>query len=225
MSQKQKESKKSPPPAASGQAEGPDNDSPDSARKGGGLKLAVIVILAMLASGGGVFAAMRFLGGASSPRPEEGSSPAAVASGGSEAGQAGEEGEPIVAPSKSRSEGGGHGEAATAGAPGEEALVPEGPVIVDLKTFTTNLNEPSGRRFLKVTLSMEVDDQEAADELKRKMSDVMDVILMLLSSQSADDISSPDGKERLRSQILNRTNNIMTKSKVRKVKYSEFIIQ
>jgi flagellar basal body-associated protein FliL len=57
------------------------------------------------------------------------------------------------------------------------------------------------------------------------MSDIKDSILILLSSQSPEDIGNVEGKERLRSQILNRTNNYMSKNKVRKVKYSEFIIQ
>jgi flagellar FliL protein len=72
---------------------------------------------------------------------------------------------------------------------------------------------------------MEVETQDGADELNRMMSDIQDSILMLLSSQSVEDISTMDGKERLRSQILNRTNNFMSKNKVRKVKYSDFVIQ
>jgi flagellar FliL protein len=57
------------------------------------------------------------------------------------------------------------------------------------------------------------------------LPDIQDSVLIPLSSQSVQDISSVDGKERLRSQILNRCNSFMTDHKVRKVKYSEFIIQ
>jgi flagellar FliL protein len=221
---KEPEGKKKPAPPA----EAPPGESAPKAEsaapKGKGkLKLIIIVALAMLVGGAGAFAAFKFLGGPKAPE--------AAAPGGDEfAATITElpEGEPIHAPSKSRPEAapaeasGGHGSAAPAeGA----AAVPAGPITVKLDPFTTNLNEPSGRRFLKVVIGLEVDDQAGADELERKLPDIQDSILILLSSQSIQDISTVDGKERLRSQILNRTNSFMTDHKVRKVKYAEFIIQ
>jgi flagellar FliL protein len=216
MANKEKEPKKqdAAPKADVTAAEAP-------GKKGGKGKLIIIVVLAMIIGGGGMFAAMRFLmkpaGTVVAESAGEDKSATVLDS-------HAEEDEPIVAPSKSDS-GHGGGTQTSAGEGGSEALVQEGPITVELKPFTTNLNEPSGRRFLKVTMGMEVDNQEAADELNRKMPDIQDTILILLSSQSTEDIATVDGKERLRSQILNRTNVIMTKNKVRKVKYSEFIIQ
>jgi len=206
------------------------------AKKGGGLKLIIIVVVAMALGGAGAFAAMRFFLSPSSASHVESSS-GDDSFGGSESRSEAEEDEPpILPPTKGKAEesgghGGGHGGSSSGssgghgGAGAESALVEEGPITVKLDPFTTNLNEPSGRRFLKVTLGMEVDNQEASDELSKKMPDVQDSILMLLSSQSSEDISGVDGKERLRSQILNRTNSLMVKNKVKKVKYLEFIVQ
>ena len=221
-----KEAKKPAPPEPevdAKKAPAAAESAPKAGLLGGKLKLIIIVIVAMAIGGAGAFAVSRFLGKSSSEQ--------AQSSGGDEFSQTitteSEEEPPITAPAKSRPEGspsaGGHG----GGAEGGEgaAPVPTGPMTVELKPFTTNLNEPSGRRFLKVTMGMEVDDQAGSDELNRVMPDVQDSILILLSSQSVEDISTVDGKERLRSQILLRTNSFMKENKVRKVKYSEFIIQ
>ncbi|MDR2442837.1 MAG: flagellar basal body-associated FliL family protein [Deltaproteobacteria bacterium] len=216
-----KETKKAAPPPGADES----GDS-GSEKKGGKLKFIIIILAAMLVGGGGSFAAMKFF-----LKPAAVESPAAV---GDEFSQTavtspGEEGDPIVAPSKRGGEqpaadSGGHS-SAPAGEGGAPAAAQTGPITVKLETFTTNLNEPSSRKLLVVTLSMEVDDQEAADELNQQMPAIQDSILMLLSGQSEEDIRSIDGKERLKSQILNRTNAIMSKHKVKKVNYSKFVFQ
>ncbi|MDR2422591.1 MAG: flagellar basal body-associated FliL family protein [Deltaproteobacteria bacterium] len=194
-----------------------------SGGRGGSLKIAIVAVAAMALGGVVCFVLLRTILAPPAAAPSGEAAPAAT-----ETAQAEAE-EPIVAPTKGGSE---VGQAAASGGshagtpPAEGAAAAEtGPITVELKPFTTNLNEPSGRRFLKVAVGLEVENQEAADELNRKMSDIQDSILILLSSQSIEDIQSVDGKERLRGQILNRTNGFMTKNKVKKVKYSDFVIQ
>ncbi|MDR1577240.1 MAG: flagellar basal body-associated FliL family protein [Deltaproteobacteria bacterium] len=215
------EKKKPNEPQAKAQAANKDHGAANPPPKSGLGKILVIALVAMAIGGAGAFALLKTVFA-----PTDGAAPVAQAPVDTAASQVEEE-EPIVAPTKGGSEVGspsasatGHG-AAAEGAP----AAPVGPITVELKPFTTNLNEPSGRRFLKVTIGMEVDNQEAVDELNKKMSDIQDSVLILLSSQSLEDIHNVDGKERLRGQILNRTNSYMTKNKVKKIKYSDFIIQ
>ncbi|MDR0549697.1 MAG: flagellar basal body-associated FliL family protein [Deltaproteobacteria bacterium] len=198
--------------------------TPSPPAKGGLVKIVGVAVAAMILGGAGAFILLKTV---LAPPPSDAP---VVATEREEASPKVEEGEPITAPTKSGSEVGhgapaassGHG---AAGGEGAAAPVEAGPVTVELKPFTTNLNEPSGRRYLNVTVALEVDNQEAVDEVNKKMSDIQDSVLILLSSQSVEDISSIDGKERLRSQILNRINGFMTKNKVKKVKYLSFVIQ
>jgi flagellar FliL protein len=217
-----------PPPEGGSKDSSPDNSSKGAA-KGGLVKIVAIALVAMIVGVGIAIGAMKFMGSskeASGPSAEL--SPAAEAEAPSSGPAAAPEAEePITAPSKGApaeaAGGGAHGGAAAAA--GAEAAAALGPRTVKLDPFTTNLNEPSGRRYLKLTLSMEVDNQDAANELTSVMDIVKNDILMLLSSQSVDDISSMDGKLRLQNQILNRANNAMKNHKVRRVFYSEFVIQ
>jgi flagellar FliL protein len=187
------------------------------------LKLIIIVVVAMVIGGAGAFAAMKFI---FAPPAQEAASADEFSQTASTS-HGGESEEPIVAPTKGEAPaggGGGHGGSAEGGE-GEGAAEVDGPQTVDLKPFSTNLNENSGRRYLKVTISMEVDNKAAVDELNRLMPDIQDRILMQLSSLSSQDVATVEGKERLRSQILRLTNQVMVTNKVKKVKYSEFIIQ
>ncbi|MDR2141164.1 MAG: flagellar basal body-associated FliL family protein [Deltaproteobacteria bacterium] len=191
--------------------------------KGGLLKIIIIAVAAMLVGGVGAAVVLKTVLAPAKVEVPETAEPAAGPPAHAQA-----EEEPIVPPTKGGSEvshGSSSGGEKAAGAGAETAPAETGPITVELKPFTTNLNEPSGRRFLKVAIGLEVDNQEAADELNKKMSDIQDSILILLSSQSIEDIANVDGKERLRGQILNRVNSYMAKNKVKKVKYSDFVIQ
>jgi flagellar FliL protein len=197
----------------------PAEPTAETPKKGLNLKLIIIVLAAMIIGGAGAFGAMKFLSSPKEPvveaPPEDEFSETVTV----------ETEEPIVAPTKGEAPvaSGSHG--APEGGEGEVVTEVVGPQTVELKPFTTNLNDSSGRRFLKVSLSVEVDNQAAVDELNKMMPDIQDRILMLLSSQSMESISTVDGKERLRSQILREANTFMANNKIKKVKYSEFIIQ
>jgi flagellar basal body-associated protein FliL len=187
----------------------------------------------MIAGGAGAFLVMKALSGPSDSAPRASEAP----EGGGEAslGEAsphgsapsGEE-EPIKAPSKSggssAASGGGHGGGGEAAA-GAEGAAPAGPVTVKLDPFQTNLNSSGGRAYIKLTMSFEVDGQEGADQLTAQMDSVRDVIITFLMSVSADDISTPDGMVRLKSQIQSRVNNILTDHKVRKVNITDIAVQ
>jgi flagellar basal body-associated protein FliL len=108
---------------------------------------------------------------------------------------------------------------------GTAPAAPDGPVTVTLGPVTSNLDAASGWRFIKVTLGLEVDGQAAADELKARLPDIGDGVLILLARQSYDELSTAGGKERLRLEILERANSLMAGHQVRNVTYSEFALQ
>lgn len=97
--------------------------------------------------------------------------------------------------------------------------------LVTLEPFVVNLSDPMGRRYLKVTMDVEVADATAATELGAAMPKVKDTLLLLLSSKTFAEISSLDKKIELKNEIVDRLNLIIGKSKVRNVYFTEFVVQ
>ncbi|MDR2198322.1 MAG: flagellar basal body-associated FliL family protein [Deltaproteobacteria bacterium] len=199
--------------------------------KSGKLVLIVLVLGAMVVGGAGAFMVLKFMGGGGdkTQSAEEAPPPETDAAAHSAAPPAPtEDEEPITAPSKSGRSGGGaaaeSGHGAGGAGEGQGAEV-TGPVTVKLDPFTTNLNSSGGRAFIKLTMSFEVDGSAGADQLTAKMDDVRDAIITLLMSVSADDISTPDGILRLKTQIQSRVNNLLPDYKVRKVNITDIAIQ
>ena len=97
--------------------------------------------------------------------------------------------------------------------------------ILDLNTFIVNLMGDSGRRYLKITIKLELSAETLKEEIDKKMPEIQDNLLVLLSSKSYDDIADISGKIRLRAEIMNRINSILTTGEIHKVFFTEFVIQ
>ena len=98
-------------------------------------------------------------------------------------------------------------------------------VLTPLKPFIVNLADPAGQRYLKLSMTLEVETPEAAAEVDTRMPQIRDVILLLLSSMRFEDVRTIEGKMRLRGQIIARCNTILTAGKVKNVFFSEFVVQ
>ena len=71
-------------------------------------------------------------------------------------------------------------------------------VMFPLDPFIVNLAGSQGKRFLKVTISLELSTPEVHAELKENMQKVTDSILVLLSSKSFEDVYSVRGNFKLK---------------------------
>ncbi|RLB14638.1 MAG: flagellar basal body protein FliL [Deltaproteobacteria bacterium] len=99
-----------------------------------------------------------------------------------------------------------------------------GPVYA-LAPFIVNLNEPLGKRYLKVKVEIELDNGKMQSEMEKRLPQFRDGILTLLSSKSYKDISDLSGKYELRAEILGMVNGYLKTGKVRNVYFTEFIVQ
>ncbi len=109
----------------------------------------------------------------------------------------------------------------------EAAKKPE-PVILPvfaLKPFVVNLADKKSRRYLKVTMKLELSNEDLLDEVEKRRAQLRDVVLTLLSSKTAAEISTLEGKFLLRQDIIKRVNVNLVAGKVTKVYWEEFVVQ
>ena len=97
--------------------------------------------------------------------------------------------------------------------------------LYPLDTFTVNLKSDAGRRYLKVTLSLELEGDELSTELDAKKAVLRDRIIRILTSKTLEEISSKKGKQKVSQQIVDTLNAMISKGSVRAVYFTEFVIQ
>jgi flagellar protein FliL len=98
-------------------------------------------------------------------------------------------------------------------------------VMFPLDPLIVNLAGSEGKRFLKVTISLELSTPEVHAELKENIQKVTDSILVLLSSKSFEDVYSVRGKFKLKDEVVTRVNRFLVVGHVKDAYFTEFIIQ
>jgi flagellar FliL protein len=94
---------------------------------------------------------------------------------------------------------------------------------IPLETFLVNLSGSRGRKLLKVNMELEVEGDKVQEEIEKRKPQVRDIIIILLSSKTYGQIASTEGKDYLKEEIRDTVNSFLTKGKIKRVMFTEFI--
>lgn len=108
---------------------------------------------------------------------------------------------------------------------GESRQLSEIGILYPLDTFTVNLKSDSGRRYLKVTMSLELEGAELSLELDSKSPVIRDRVIRILTSKSLEEISSKKGKQKISEQVMDTLNAMISDGQIRGIYFTEFVIQ
>lgn len=97
--------------------------------------------------------------------------------------------------------------------------------ILKFSPLIINLNEPSGRHYLKTTLVLELDKKKLAEEIQSRMPVFMDSVILIVSEKKLEDLKSAEFKDRLKQELLDRFNGHLGGKGVRQIYFDEFLFQ
>lgn len=101
---------------------------------------------------------------------------------------------------------------------------PETLEIYQFKDFVVNLAGSKGKKVLKVGLQIALNSPDAKSEVSLKEPQFRDQVIMILSSQTLDDVSTPAGRQKLRDTLKTSLNALLSENhKVMEVYFTEFI--
>ena len=95
--------------------------------------------------------------------------------------------------------------------------------LVPLETFLVNLSGSRGRKLVKINMELEMSSAEAQEEVEKIKPKIRDYIIIIVSSKSYAEISTKEGKDSLRDEIKNQVNLFLTKGRINKVYFTEFL--
>jgi len=98
-------------------------------------------------------------------------------------------------------------------------------VNMPLEPFLVNLADRESRRYLKLKVELEVDNEGAAKDLEKSLPRIRDALILLLSSKTYLDLSSYEGKQQLKLDIKKRVTALPGGGKVSDVFFTEFVAQ
>lgn len=101
------------------------------------------------------------------------------------------------------------------------------PIYERLETFTVNLADQES--YLQVDISLKLADVKVQERLQQRMPEIRDVLLRVLSSKTAEELMTPEGKAELAKEVRKEVNGVLDVKKadrgVKDVLFTSFIIQ
>lgn len=97
--------------------------------------------------------------------------------------------------------------------------------MVNIESFIVNILDDQESRYLKAAITLEVANEEVSIELKQRMAQVKDSILLLIGNKTFSELNDLQGKMQLRAELLNKVNSILLKGKVKRIYFTDFVVQ
>lgn len=110
----------------------------------------------------------------------------------------------------------------------EIAELLEKSAVLPLEPFVVNLADPDAARYLRIQISLMVDDKSKIKEMEENQAlrnKVRDVILQSLTIKTSRDLINEDGKNKLRHEIQEKIAVYFREPKLVDVMFTEFVIQ
>jgi flagellar protein FliL len=106
--------------------------------------------------------------------------------------------------------------------------------VLPLESFTVNLADAEEGRFLRATLALGVDGQlptiakgenKPVETTQVSMATIRDSILTVLAQCTSEQLLTPQGKAKLKADLLNSLNRDVPELRAREVYFTEFLVQ
>jgi flagellar FliL protein len=97
--------------------------------------------------------------------------------------------------------------------------------LVPINEFLINLLDKDNSRYLKATMTLEVDSKATAEEIEARMPQIRDAILLLTSNKTFVELHDLQGKMQLRAELIGQLNTLLTKGQVKHIYITNFVIQ
>ena len=108
----------------------------------------------------------------------------------------------------------------------EKEAKPKPPLVYTFEQqFLVNLADEDVLRYVKVVLGVSTYDQKVIDEIKKRMVEVRDAIILVISSRKSEELLKPEGKKKLKNDIVETLNNLLSSGKVEQVYFVDFVMQ
>jgi flagellar FliL protein len=97
--------------------------------------------------------------------------------------------------------------------------------LYSMGTLIVNLSDQGGKRYLRVTMELELGDVSMVEKVDKRIAQIRDSILMILPTKSYDDISTTAGKTALRDELIAKINSFFKTRPVTNLYFTEFVVQ
>ena len=100
-----------------------------------------------------------------------------------------------------------------------------GPLVPLGNEIIVNIQSDDGvERYLKVNATLEVDNDKVKDEVAKRIPQIRDLMITILRTKTKEKIDEKEGKDQIRSEIIDSINHYLVTGKVKNLYFEDFLI-
>ena len=99
---------------------------------------------------------------------------------------------------------------------------------IHLEDFVVNLADHDGRSYLRIGMDLAIENANPKTKPAQDSATVAvvrDSVISLLSTLKSDDLLTPDGKAKLKQDLIKTLNDRLPELKAKEIYFNEFVIQ
>jgi len=97
--------------------------------------------------------------------------------------------------------------------------------ILELGDVVVNPANTGGRRYLKVSVSLEVKDAKVAKAVEHRAAPIKDLLVRNLSARTLDELTDPTTKEEMREQLVEQVGEMFDEGSIINLYFTEYVVQ
>ncbi|MFP4258048.1 MAG: flagellar basal body-associated protein FliL [Desulfovermiculus sp.] len=97
--------------------------------------------------------------------------------------------------------------------------------LVELEEFVVNITDREKTRYLKISMTLEVENKKTKSEIDDRLPQVRDAIIFQLSGKTYDQLRDLQGKKQLQAELIASLNEILDKGRIHSIYFTEFVVQ
>ncbi|MDH3346566.1 MAG: flagellar basal body-associated FliL family protein [Desulfobulbaceae bacterium] len=99
-----------------------------------------------------------------------------------------------------------------------------GPML-DIKEFVVNIISEDSSHYVKAALSLELNNEQVVEEAGKRMPQIRDAILLLISNKTFEELQDLQGKKQLKAELKIKINSFLKTGRVSNIYLTDFVVQ
>ncbi len=97
--------------------------------------------------------------------------------------------------------------------------------MVEIKEFIVNIISEEDSHYVKASLTIELNREEALEEANKRMPQIRDAILLLVGNKTYEELQDLQGKKQLKAELISRVNSFLQTGKIKAIYFTDFVVQ
>lgn len=97
--------------------------------------------------------------------------------------------------------------------------------MVNIEEFIVNIISADAPHYVKASLSLELNNQDAQPEAEQRMPQIRDAVLLLIGNKTYEELQDLQGKKQLKAELKSRINSFFKTGSVKAIYFTNFVVQ